>query len=220
MSPRPSAARARLLDAATHAIAREGYHGTSMRDLARATGRAPSSAYAHFRSKEEILFAIQSDAFQTIILGAEEALARENDPTRRLYAFISSHVAFFDAHPDLMRVLVHEAGALPPEHRAAVRALKERYFALARDTLHVVLEFGCGAPGARGDGGVDDVELERTTYAFFGMLNWMYGWYEPGRHGPPEVLAQTIHRIALCGLVARCPQRAPLLDPTVTRGPS
>jgi AcrR family transcriptional regulator len=188
--------RARLLDAATRAIAREGYHGTSMRDLARATGRAPSSAYAHFRSKEEILFEIQSDAFVTLIDGAEQAVERETDPSRRLYAFILNHVAFFDAHPDLMRVLVHEAGALPPAHRSTIRALKERYFGLARGAIHLVLEFGRGAQ--RVDA-ADDVELERATYAFFGMLNWMYGWYDPKRHGPPEALARTIHSMAMRG---------------------
>jgi hypothetical protein len=73
--------------------------------------------------------------------------------------------------------------------------------------LEVVVEFGCGRGGAQAAGSGDE-ELERATYALFGMLNWVYGWYEPRRHGPPEVLADTFHRITLCGAVAICPYRS------------
>ena len=41
------------------------------------------------------------------------------------------------------------------------------------------------------------------------MLNWIYGWYEPTRHGSPEALARTFHRIALCGAVAQLPLPQP-----------
>jgi len=204
---RRSRSRSAILAAAAHAIAREGYHGMSMRELARATGLGLGSSYAHFASKEDILYALQSEAFDALIESAEQALSGDDDPVRRLHAFILSHLRFFAAHPDLMRVLVQEAGALPPKKRAAIRERKERYFALARSVLEVVVEFGCGRGGARPEGRGDD-ELERATYALFGMLNWVYGWYEPRRHGTPEVLADTFHRITLCGAVAVCPARS------------
>jgi AcrR family transcriptional regulator len=198
--------RAAILSAAARAIARDGYHGMSMRDLARATGLGLGSSYAHFASKEDILYALQSEAFDALIDGAERALAGERDPSLRLYAFILNHLRFFTAHPDVMRVLVAEAGALPAKKRAAIRERKERYFALARGVLEVVIEFGCGRGGACPRTQGDD-EVERATYALFGMLNWVYGWYEPRRHGPPEALAATFHRITLCGAVASCPFR-------------
>lgn len=183
--------RSAILSAAARAIARDGYHGMSMRDLARATGLGLASSYAHFASKEDILFALQSDAFDALIEGARRAIAAEDAPSDRLHAFILSHLRFFAAHPDLLRVLVQEAGALPAKKRAAIRERKERYFALARDVLEEAIE----REGRHGDA----EELERATYALFGMLNWVYGWYEPRRHGSPEVLAATFHRITLRG---------------------
>ena len=206
MTPREKP-REEILAVAVRAIARDGYHGTSMRDLARDTGRSLAGLYAHFRSKEEILFALQCDAFHALIGGAERVLAAERDPVRRMHAFVLNHVRHVKRHPDLMRVLILEASALPPAHRAIVRAAKERYFRLGRDVLHVLVEFGCGAPGARAGADADEKELERVTYSFFGMLNWIWGWYEPRRHGSPEELARTIERITLCGMVARCPHR-------------
>lgn len=199
--------RAAILGAAARAIARHGYHGMSMRDLSRASGQGLASLYVYFSSKEDILFALQSEAFDALIASSEQAVARETEPVARLHALILNHVRFFTEHPDLMRTLVQEAAALPPDKRGQIRDRKERYFDSARRLIAVIVEFGCGRPGARPRAEGDEGELERATYALFGMLNWIYGWYEPKRHGPPELLAQTLHRIALCGLVARCPFR-------------
>jgi hypothetical protein len=48
----------------------------------------------------------------------------------------------------------------------------------------------------------DAVELERATYCLFGMLNWIYGWYQPKRHGTPLDVAKTVHRMAVQGFTA------------------
>ena len=180
--------RTAILHAAARAIARDGYHGMSMRDLARATGLGLATSYAHFPSKEDILYALQAEAFDALIASAEHAIAGERDAAAKLHAFILNHLRYFAAHPYLMRVLVQEAGALPSRKRAAIRERKEHYYSIAQPLMEAV----AGA-GTRGD------EVERETYALFGMLNWVYGWYEPRRHGPPEALADTFHRIALRG---------------------
>ncbi|MBK7205600.1 MAG: helix-turn-helix transcriptional regulator [Thermomonas sp.] len=51
-------------------MAREGYHGTSMRDLARGTGRSLSGLYHHFRSKEELLYLINQRGFSSLLANA------------------------------------------------------------------------------------------------------------------------------------------------------
>ena len=47
--------------------------------------------------------------------------------------------------------------------------------------------------------------LDRATYSIFGMINWVWAWYEPALHGTPDDVARSIHSLAMCGLVARCP---------------
>ncbi|HET9989365.1 MAG TPA: TetR/AcrR family transcriptional regulator [Kofleriaceae bacterium] len=186
--------RADVLEGAATPIARHGYHGMSMRDLAKATGKSLASFYHLFESKEEILFELQSQAFERLISTAERALVEVHDPVGQLQIFVLNHVRYFAEQPDVMRVLVHEAAALPKSHRALIRALKQRYFEIARDIVRALV-----TP----DRGVDGLELERITYSVFGMLNWIYGWYEPARHGPPEQLARTIQHLALHGIDAR-----------------
>jgi hypothetical protein len=154
-----------------------------------------------------VLFELQSTAFDELIARAKHAIDAEKDPVDRFYAFILSHLTYFTEHPDVMRVLVQEAGALPQDRRTYVRRKKTEYFEIARELVQVLTRLGCGGKGAPAAGSFDDAELDRIAYSVFGMLNWTYGWYEPALHGTPEELARTIHRIALCGVVAHCPSR-------------
>jgi AcrR family transcriptional regulator len=183
--------RSEILSAAARTLAARGYHGTSVRELARAVNRSPASFYNHFESKEELLFAVHSRAFESLIARAREALALAESAELRLYAFIHNHVQTFAAHPDVMRVLVHEAAALPARRRATIREQKLAYFALGKS---LVVELAGSSH--------DAAEIERSTYCLFGMLNWTYGWYSPELHGAPAELAKTIHRIALAGISA------------------
>ena len=193
--PRRSVARTRaastprsdIIAAAATAMARHGYHGMSMRDLARATGKAPASFYSHFASKEAVLLAIQEGAFLELLASADAALGGAGGPKARLYAFILNHVTYVAEHPDVMRVLVNEAATLPRPERDIVRRLKERYYALGRSLVEANFV-------------ADRIEIERTTYAIFGMLNWAYGWYSEERHGSPSDVARTIRRLVLGGL--------------------
>lgn len=215
--PTPEAAprvepRERILRSAADAIAERGYHGMSMRELARAAGMSLSNLYNYFTSKEEILFAIQKEAFEVLLSSAEDALEIAQEPEDRLYVFISHHVRYVAEHSRVMRVLVHEAASLPAAQRAAVRTLKERYFELARPLIAGVAETGCGRPAVPSDSDqaeLDPRELDRITYNVFGMLNWLYGWYDPQIHGAPQTVARTIFRITLCGVVTDCPRQKP-----------
>jgi AcrR family transcriptional regulator len=208
VSPRTRARHSQeeILRAAAPLFAAHGYHGLSMRDLARASGQSLANLYNYVASKDDLLFEIQSRAFETLIASAREAAGAADSSEAALYAFVYNHVRYVAAHRDIMRILVEEAGALPPKRRRAVRELKERYYLLGLGHLRAVAEDGACAPAA-GGARTADMELERATYNVFGMLNWVYAWYDPARHGRPEDVARSIHRVALCGLAARCPSR-------------
>jgi AcrR family transcriptional regulator len=195
---RKEAGRVDILQASATLIAERGYHGMSMRDLAATTRMSLANLYNYFGSKEDVLFALQTRAFETLIAAAEEASSVPGAAEARLYAFILSHVRYVAGHRDVMRVLVEEAGELPTARRRAVRALKERYFRLGLELVRGVTAAGTGgrrAPSASA--------LEPLTYSVFGMLNWVYAWYRPERHGAPPDIARVIHQIALGGLASR-----------------
>ncbi len=193
-APRQSPGKTEILAAAAQAFAEHGYHGMSMRDLARATHRSPATLYNYVDSKEDLLYLIQRDAFEELIAAAKTALEGSTDALDRLHRFVQSHVSFFANRAHLLRVLIHEASALPQARRAEIRALKEDYFRMGQDIVRAVMRTrASGEPGA--------LDVERNAYCLFGMLNWTYGWYEPTRHGDAQELARIIEHAALDGVV-------------------
>ena len=200
--PRPSRqneGRLEILEAAARFIARHGFHGMSMRDLSRAMKKSLAGFYNYYHSKEDVLFELQLRAFESLVQSAETAIGTTEDPVARLYAFILQHLQYVAAHPDVMHVLVQEAGALPARRRDVIRTVKERYFEIGQRLVSEVIQ---ARATHRRKLTVGTRELERMTYAVFGMLNWTYGWYRPDEHGSPEELARSIHRISLRGLQA------------------
>ncbi len=79
-----------LLARAARVFADKGYHCTTMRDLAAASGMSLAGMYYYVRGKEDLLCLIQERCFTEVFAGATQALARlgDADPLERLDAFI------------------------------------------------------------------------------------------------------------------------------------
>lgn len=180
-----------LLASAARVFAEQGYHRTSMRDLARASGISLAGVYYYVRSKEELLFLIQQRSFDAVLEGMHAALAGVTNPVERLERFIDNHLDYFAAHMSEMKVLSHEAGALSDEFLAQVNAMKREYTRALMDIL-------AGVESAHGP-----AHLSRrvAAYSLFGMLNWIYNWYDPLGDVGVELLSQNVCRLFLGGYV-------------------
>ena len=200
---RHEAQRHEILEVAATAIAEHGFHGMTMRGLARATGKGLASFYNYFPSKDEVLFSLQVESFETMTRSVKAALENVADPVDRLYVFVLNQLRFSAEHKSVMRVLVHEASALPAGKRNTVRLLKEGYFNICRDIIVAIYV----SSGLEDIAHPDAAEVERITYSIFGMLNWSYGWYDPNIHGTPQDVARTIHALAVGGLGTHFSQR-------------
>jgi AcrR family transcriptional regulator len=184
-----------LLAAAARVFAARGYHRTSMRDLARASRMSLAGMYYYVAGKEDLLFEIQKGSFERVRRGAEESLAgRGATPEERLQAFIRHHVTFFTSHMDEMKVLSHEAESLTGAPLEEVRRLKRAYVGLCLDLLAAV--------DAVDGGGGRRMDRHVAAYTLFGMMNWIYTWYDPAGSVGVEELAESICRLFLNGYAA------------------
>src|ERR1700704_6850653 len=88
-----------LLAQAAKVFADQGYHSTTMRDLAAATGMSLAGMYYYVRGKEELLHRIQERCFTRVLAGAQRALAAVGngraDPVERLPAVFPHPLTFF-----------------------------------------------------------------------------------------------------------------------------
>jgi AcrR family transcriptional regulator len=160
-----------ILRTSARIFAEKSYHSTSMRDISRATGVSLAGLYHYCKSKEELLFLIQDNCFGRVLERLERRLAGSNDPVQKLRIFIENHLAFFAANMAEMKVLSHEADSLAGDLRARVSGRKEKYTRVARRILSEVQRLA--AKESR------QIDLTVATYALFGMMNWIYNWYNP-----------------------------------------
>src|SRR2546426_11208750 len=85
-TPERAAAAERILRAAMALFRERGYHGSSMRTLARGLRMEAASLYYHFASKQEILFAILDRTLDDLLAGVGRAVAAVEGPEARLRA--------------------------------------------------------------------------------------------------------------------------------------
>ena len=179
-----------ILRTAARIFAEKSYHSTSMRDISRATSVSLAGLYHYCRSKEELLFLIQDSCFGRVLERLEQQLEEVQDPVAKLTVFIENHLSFFAANMAEMKVLSHEAESLGGDLHAHVSTRKDNYTKLARQILQEV-------QNSRDK--KQSVDLTVATYALFGMMNWIYNWYDPEGKLKVHDLAQHLTQLFLGG---------------------
>ena len=180
-----------LLAKAAIVFADKGFHSTTMRDLSRASGMSLAGMYYYVRNKDDLLFRIQERCFTDVLAGARAAVEEPAvSAEERVSLFIRHHVEFFARHMAEMKVLSHEADSLAGERQATIDELKRQYVELLLTLLEAAGEDRAG------------VDPRVAAYALFGMMNWMYTWYDPAGPVAPDDLAAQFATIYLRGVGA------------------
>jgi AcrR family transcriptional regulator len=182
---------AKILTHATAVFYEKGYEGASMRDLSRSSGISLSGLYYYFESKERLLYLIQKHTFITIVERLRERLSGVDDPAQRIRVFILNHVEYFLANQKAMKVLSHEDDVLKNSYGAEIGAIKREYYRICVGLL-------------------DDLKKEEklefssrmAVLSLFGMMNWIYTWYNPRVDGDAGGLARGMADIFLQGIQA------------------
>ena len=188
----------RILRAATALFRERGYHGSSMRTLARGHRMEAASLYYHFASKQEILFAILDRTLDDLLAGVGRAVAAVEGPEARLRAAVRFHVLF---HTDSQ----HEAFLSGSELRSLTLA-NLRLVLTRRDEYERVFR-GLLTSGVRaGVFQVSDVRL--TAMAILTMCTGVATWFSDDDRLAPEAIADRYVEMILRS-VKRCPKGSP-----------
>src|SRR6202049_995537 len=178
-----------ILVHATSVFCDKGYAAASMRDLARSSGMSLSGLYYYFESKEKLLYLIQKHTFSTIVERLRERLDEVFDPEQRIRVFILNHLEYFLANQKAMKVLSHEAEVLTNGFGTDIASLKRTYYRMCVGLLD---DFKAAK------------ELEFSTrmavLSLFGMMNWIYTWYNPRVDADAEHLAREMSELFLRGI--------------------
>ena len=208
-----------ILRTSARIFAEKSYHSTSMRDISRATGVSLAGLYHYCKSKEELLFLIQDHCFGRVLERLEQRTREIDDPFENLRIFIDNHLSFFAANMAEMKVLSHEAESLAGGLHEHVSARKRQYTRTARKILSEVQQTaaaGSESRAPRRNGplkkAAKPVDLTVATYALFGMINWIYNWYDPSGKLSVSQLVDNITRLFLSGFLSRANEPFALAD--------
>lgn len=179
-----------ILAHATDVFCEKGYEGASMRDLSRASGMSLAGLYHYLGSKERLLYLIQKHTFSTIVEELKKKLEGVKDPADRIRVFIQNHLEYFVTNQSGLKVLAHEDEALKNGFNSEIAAIKREYYRICVGLM-------------------DDLKRQRhldfnsrtAVMSLFGMINWIYTWYNPRVDGNAGALAEQMGNLVLNGIV-------------------
>ncbi len=116
-----------LLDAAAAQFAEQGYHATTMRDLATATAITPGAIYFHVPTKHALLLAVYEEGVERIIRRLDAAVAGETRPWERLEKAVRAHLEAILDSSAYARVVIRIIPGDVPEVAEELRALRRQY---------------------------------------------------------------------------------------------
>jgi len=179
----------KILEHATEVFCDKGYEGASMRDIARATGMSLAGMYHYLGSKERLLYLIQKHTFSTILERLHQSLESASGTEQGIQALILNHLEYFLEHQQAMQVLSREDEVLQGDYGRAVAEIKREYYQICRELLNRYKK----EKGLQFDS-------RTAALSLFGMMNWIYTWYNPRLDGGAEQLARKMGNIFFRGI--------------------
>jgi TetR/AcrR family transcriptional regulator, cholesterol catabolism regulator len=182
-----------LLAKAAALIARKGFEATSMRDLGNAIDGSLAGLYHYFSSKDDLLFQLQYRNFGSLLESQQAVAAQPGTPEQRFARLITGHLRFYARHANELKVCTFELESLTGKPYQTIEAIRRQYYRLMTSVVADVI-------GRGSSNGKETRKSRHATLFIFGMLNWIFMWYEPSRHGTMEQIGEEMRELVLNGL--------------------
>jgi TetR/AcrR family transcriptional regulator, cholesterol catabolism regulator len=180
-----------IMDAAMHLFGKQGYSGTSMRDIAGAVGVLPGSLYAHIASKEALLVDIVEDGINRFLAAVRPHAGSSATPTEKLRAMMIAHVAVVADNPERSLVVFHQWRFLGDDNIQAAIGKRRDY----EQAFIGVIEEGMKSGAFR-----DNLNRRIAVLTILGALNWTPEWLSPDGSLSPEEVGGMIADTLLMGV--------------------
>jgi len=198
-SPEGVDRRAAILETAARLICEKGYEGTSIQDIADASGLTKAGLYHHIRSKEHLLLEIQNygmDVFEERVLHAVMPI---KDPLERLKECMGRNIHLVtEGWSKEVTIILHEHATLTGEARAHINARKKRYVRFLEESFADAVRAGEIRP----------VNPKVAAFAFLGQVLWIYKWFRADGAVGAEALAREMVDLFFHGLEPRAASKA------------
>jgi len=187
--PKQSKRIMKIAKIAAELFGTKGYLETSMDDIAAAAKVTKGGVYHYFRSKGEILYLICSTYVDLDLENLEDSLAGIGDPVEKIRFIVFRHIKHYATHEYGAKTLLNEAYCLPSKYYKLVKERERQYLRLVTQVLSEYL-----GPKAKKD------LVTALAFTLFGMMNWIYSWYDPRKSLTPDELSNLVFEIFARGV--------------------
>jgi AcrR family transcriptional regulator len=181
--------RQRILDAAAKVLARRGYAGTQLWEIAAESKTQPGSLYYHFASREELIEEVLRKGVTLSFARSRavvDALPAGASPLQRLEAALRAHLKFQLVESDYARAAVRSIGQYPSEMWARIIAEFRAYGRFFDGLIAASTKAGQLAP---------DVDRRALRMLILGAANWASEWYRPDGTSSVEEIGDLLVRL-------------------------
>lgn len=180
-----------ILEAAIANFHAVGYHGTSMRDIARDAGVTVASIYHHFSAKQEILQEIMVRTLSDVISLTRRALMGAGPaPQEQLRALMTAWIQFHTRRQPEAFIGASEIRSLDAGGRRLITTLRDEQERMFRDVINRGIDEGAfGTPYGR-----------EAARAVIEMGYSVAAWYRKDGGLKPQELAERYAEIALAAV--------------------
>lgn len=156
-----STSKQAILDAAQDLLARHGYAGLSMRELAIESGLAKATIYHYFQDKEEIFRQVLERDMRTVHEHVVSAIDKEEGCLAKLRAFVYTMFSLMHARQSIIMSVLRELA----ENKQLFREVMCTHRQTHLGPLMALIQQGVD------EGIFRSVNVEYTTYSLLGMIN-------------------------------------------------
>lgn len=157
-----------ILDEAAKLIATNGFHGSSVSDLAKQCNISKSLIYHYFSSKEAILFAVMESYTKDLLVTVEDAAKNGDNISQTFQQTVASLMENYKSAGPKHRVLLQELDKLSKPHRSEIVANEDMIKNIIKGQI---AKFN---PNKQ----LDDQQNTALTMLFLGMVNWTHTWFK------------------------------------------
>jgi len=196
--------RQEILQTAAECFMEQGFHATSIDDVARRMNATKGRVYHYYASKTDLFFDIHREGMDRLFAAVEPAQKTQGNGLAVLEAMLRAHaLALFEHHAFesvvVQGVQLHRYGALTPSQRLTLDAL-----IASRDRFEQL--FKTQVDAAKAEGTLGDLNTSIAVKTMLGGLQWSLIWYRPEINGTVENqqhLAEQMIRTLIQGLKIR-----------------
>jgi AcrR family transcriptional regulator len=139
--------RATILHAASRLFAEQGYEHFSLRQVAEMIGYSPTTIYLYFKNKDDLLFAVVEEGFDSFGAQLAAAAAAVADPLARLNAIGRAYIDFGLQNPVHYQLMFMQRADFLIGHRPGEEQPRIYAFRVLQDTVQYGIDSGAVLPG-------------------------------------------------------------------------